>query len=272
MTTFEMILLAIVQGITEFLPISSDGHLAVVNALLDARGRSEVPDLLETTIVLHLGTLASVLVFYRREIVRVLTSDRRAIVPLVVATIPAVIVGLAIEKGLPEETKTWLLESPLLAGLGFFVTAAALVWLGRSREGELDYPETPWGKALAIGAFQASAILPGISRSGMTISSGVGLGLRREQAATFSFMMAIPAIAGAGLLKTIDAIQAGTTSTPMPTLALGFVVSMVVGLGALWLLLRMLRRGRLDLFAWYLVPLGAAVVIWQMGTAPPITG
>src|SRR5689334_3481483 len=128
MSTFEMIILAIVQGITEFLPISSDGHLAVVNALLQSWGRSEVPDLLETTIVLHLGTLASVLVFYRREIIRVLTTKRRAILPLLVATIPAGVIGVGIEKGLPDETKKWLLESPLLAGLGFFVTAAALWW------------------------------------------------------------------------------------------------------------------------------------------------
>lgn len=264
MSTLEMIILAIVQGITEFLPISSDGHLAVVNALLQQWGRGEVPDLLETTIVLHLGTLASVLIFYRREIIRVLTTERRALLPLLVATIPAGIIGVGIEKGLPDETKKWLLESPLLAGLGFFVTAAALWWLGRTRDGDIDYPDTPLGKALAIGFFQASAILPGISRSGMTISSGVGMGQRREGAAAFSFLMAIPVIGGAGLLKIKDAVDRGTTSTPIPTLALGFVVSMVVGIAALWLLLRMLRRGRLELFVYYLVPLGIAVTSWQL--------
>jgi undecaprenyl-diphosphatase len=259
-----MIILAIVQGITEFLPISSDGHLAVVNALLEARGRAATPDLLETTIVLHLGTLASVLVFYRREILRVLLRDRRAIAPLIVATIPAVIVGLGIEKGLPDTVSKPLLESPLLAGLGFFVTAAALWFLGRRPEGVLDYPDTPLKSALSIGLAQAAAILPGVSRSGMTISSGVAADLRRESAATFSFLMAIPAIAGAGLLKILEAIKKGTTDTPVPTLALGFVVSMLVGLAALWLLLRMLRRGRLELFVYYLVPLGAAVTLWQL--------
>jgi undecaprenyl-diphosphatase len=264
MSPLEMILLAIVQGITEFLPISSDGHLAVVNALLDARGRTGVPDLLETTIVLHLGTLASVLVFYRREIIRVLFEDRRAILPLIVATIPAVIIGLGIEKGLPDRISKPLLESPLLAGFGFFITAAALWFLGRRPEGELDYPQTPLGTALAIGVAQAAAILPGVSRSGLTISTGVALGQRREAAATFSFLMAIPAIAGAGLLKTIDAIEKGTTSTPLPTLALGFAVSMLVGVAALAVLLRMLRRGRLELFVYYLVPLGIATIAWQL--------
>jgi undecaprenyl-diphosphatase len=264
MSSLEMILLAIVQGITEFLPISSDGHLAVVNALLAARGRSDVPDLLETTIVLHLGTLASVLVFYRRDILRVLTSDRRAIPPLIVATIPAVIIGLGIEKGLPDRISRPLLESPLLAGFGFLVTAAALWFLGRRPDGTLDYPQTPLGKAFAIGVAQAAAILPGVSRSGMTISSGVALGQRREAAAAFSFLMAIPAIGGAGLLKILEALQKGTTSTPIPTLALGFAVSMLVGLAALAILLRMLRRGRLDLFVYYLVPLAIATVVWQL--------
>lgn len=264
MSNLEMILLAIVQGITEFLPISSDGHLAVVNTLLQARGEGEVPDLVETTIVLHLGTLASVLIFYRREIYRLITANRRGFLPLIVATIPAGVIGVGVEKGLPDETTKWLLESPLLAGLGFFVTAAALWRLGRTREGELDYLDTPPWKAALIGLFQAAAILPGVSRSGMTISSGVGLGLKREAAATFSFLMAIPVIGGAGLLKLKDAVDKGTTSTPVPTLALGFIISMLVGIAALWVLLKMLRRGRLELFVYYLTPLGIAVTSWQL--------
>jgi len=264
MSLFEIIVLAIVQGITEFLPISSDGHLVVVNALLGAGGRIEDPDLLETTIALHLGTLASVLLFYRHDIGRVLMRDRRAMLPIVVATIPAAIVGLTIEKGLPEATRDWLLEDPLLAGMGFFVTAAALWFLGRRRDGELDYPDTRQRSALAIGVAQASAILPGVSRSGLTISSGVALGLRRESAAALSFLMAIPAIGGAGLLKTLDAIERGSTSTPLPLLAAGFVVSMLVGIASLWLLLRMLRRGRLELFVYYLLPLGVATVAWDL--------
>jgi undecaprenyl-diphosphatase len=265
-----MIILAIVQGITEFLPISSDGHLAVVNALLQSGGRGEVPDLLETTIVLHLGTLASVLIFYRGDIWRVLMRDRRAILPIIVATIPAVIVGLGIEKGLPDDTKKWLLESPLLAGFGFLVSAAALWFWGCRREGAIDYPDTPNGTAAAIGLAQASAILPGVSRSAMTISSAIASGMRREASAAFSFLLAIPVIAGAGFLKLLPILKAvvhgypAPTSTPVPTLALGFIISMIVGIAALWLLLRMLRRGRLELFVYYLVPLGLATITWQL--------
>ncbi|RIK77080.1 MAG: hypothetical protein DCC67_13110 [Planctomycetota bacterium] len=139
------------------------------------------------------------------------------------------------------------------------------MWLlARGRDGVFDYPATSTGKALAIGVAQAAAILPGVSRSGMTISSGVASGLRRESAAAFSFLMAIPAIAGAGLLETLEVVENGGTSTPASTLVLGFLVSMAVGIAALWVLLRLLRRGRLELFAYYLVPLGLATIAWQL--------
>jgi undecaprenyl-diphosphatase len=264
MSTLEVILLAVVQGITEFLPISSDGHLAVANALLQALGWPAAPDQLEVTLALHLGTLAAVFVFYRREIQRVLFAERRAIPPIIIGTIPAVIFGLAIEKGLPTDWHDWLLQSPLLAGFGFLVTAAILWWGTHARGGEGGYPGVRPGQALAIGLLQASAILPGVSRSGTTIAGGLATGLRREDAAAFSFLLAIPAIGGAGFLKIIDALQAGRTSTPLPQLALGFAVSMIVGIGALALLLRWLKGGRLSLFVYYLVPLGLAVIAWQL--------
>lgn len=264
MSSLEIIILAIIQGLTEFLPVSSSGHLVVANAILQSLGGGPAPDLIEVSVVLHLGTLAAVLVFYRRQIVRLLTSDRRAIVPLIIATIPAGVIGVYIEKGLPEATKDVILESPLVAGLMFLVTALGLWWASRRPHSEGHYTDLRPRQALAIGFLQAFAILPGISRSGATIVGGLGAGLSRESAAAFSFLMAIPVIGGAGLLKIKDAVDTGTTSTPVPTLALGFVVSMLVGIAALWLLLRMLRRGRLELFVYYLVPLGIAVTSWQL--------
>jgi undecaprenyl-diphosphatase len=264
MSLLEIIVLAVVQGLTEFLPVSSSGHLVVANALLAAAGRPTAPDLIEVSVVLHLGTLAAVLVFYRREIRRLFTADRRALVPLAIATIPAGVIGVYIEKGLPESAKNFILESPLVAGLMFLATAAGLWWAARRQPGDLHYAELRPAPALAIGCLQALAILPGISRSGATIVGGLGAGLRRESAAAFSFLMAIPVIGGAGLLKGLVALEHGGTSTPLPTLAAGFTVSMLVGLGALWLLLRMLRRGRLELFVYYLVPLGIAVTAWQL--------
>jgi len=264
MSSLEIILLAIVQGITEFLPISSDGHLVLANELLQACGWPKAPDQLEVTLVLHLGTLAAVLIYFRREIVRVLTTERRALVPIIVGTIPAVIIGLTIKKGIPDAWENWLLESPLLAGLGFLITAAVLWWGLHARSGDKTYPEMGPGQALFIGLLQTTAILPGISRSGTTIAGGLATGLRREDAAAFSFLLAIPAIGGAGLLQMLEAYQAGGTSTPMPQLAIGFIVSVVVGLAEVEVLLRRLRRGRRELFVYYLVPLGIAVTAWQL--------
>lgn len=256
MSLWEIILLAIVQGLTEFLPVSSSGHLVVANELLETFGGKKVDDLLEVEIVLHLGTLAAVLVYYRREILRLFTSDRRVIPLLILATIPAVAVGLLIEH-------SWL-ESPLLAGLMFPVTALGLLWISRRPEGSGGYADLSPGRALAVGVLQAFAILPGISRSGATIVGGLAVGLRRDEAAAFAFLLAIPVIAGGGVLKGIEALQEGATGTPLGTLGIGFLVSMLVGLGALALLIRWVRQGRLAMFAYYLLPLGVAVVAWQL--------
>jgi len=153
----------------------------------------------------------------------------------------------------------------LLAGCMFPITAAGLLWVSRRLPGEMDYPQLSWRQAVSIGLLQAFALLPGISRSGATIVAGLGAGLRREAAATFAFLLAIPAIAGAGVLELVDVWQkGGVTGTPPTTLAAGFMVSMLVGLGALTLLIHWVRQGRLAMFAYYLIPLGVAVVIWQL--------
>jgi undecaprenyl-diphosphatase len=264
MSFLEILILAIVQGITEFLPISSDGHLVVANALLEAMGKAPTKDFLEVSIVLHQGTLLAVLVYYRREILRLLTSDRRVIPMLLLASVPAAIVGIGIKKGLPDSMADNVLESVLLAGLMFPVSAALLVAASRKTPGTTRYQDVNWRQALAIGCAQSFAILPGASRSGSTIAAALGVGLDRESAATFSFLMAIPVIAGAGLLEGLEVLEAGATGTAPPVLALGFAVSFVVGLGALAALIRFVKRGQLGVFAYYLVPLGAAVVAWQL--------
>ncbi|QDU91409.1 Undecaprenyl-diphosphatase [Pirellulimonas nuda] len=264
MSLLEVIVLAVVQGLTEFLPVSSSGHLVVANAVLEAAGYPPAQDLLEVSITLHLGTLLSVLVWYRREILRLFTADRRVGLLVLLATIPAAIVGVWIKKLAPPQVEAQLTENVLLAGCLFPVTALVLLAASRRREGGIDYPEIGWRSALAVGVAQAVAILPGISRSGATIAAGLGVGLRRESAATFAFLLAIPAIAGAGLLEGIEAYKEGTTGTPAYVLAAGFVVSFVVGLAALAALIRFVRSGRLGLFAWYLIPLGVAVVCWRL--------
>ena len=264
MPLWEIILLGIVQGITEFLPVSSSGHLVVANAVLESLGGEPVQDLIEVSIVLHLGTLLAVLVFYRREIVRLLGCDRRAIPLLIVGTIPAVIFGLLIKKGPFEGLEKTVLENPLVAGLMFPITAAGLYWVSRLKPGEPDYPQLTWQRSLVIGLMQAVAILPGISRSGFTIAAGLGVGLNRQASATYAFLLAIPVIAGAGLLEGLEALKAETTGTPPLNLAVGFLVSFAVGWVALKLLVRWVQQGRPAMFAYYLLPLGIAVVAWQL--------
>ncbi len=266
MSLVEIIILSIVQGLTEFLPVSSSGHLVVANAVLEAMGRPPSPDVLEVNIALHLGTLLSVLVYYRREIARLLTSDRRVIPLLVVGTIPAAIVGVLFKKVLPDEMTKSVLENPLVAGCLFPVTALILIAASRWKSSvDRDYTRMSFADALLIGLAQAIAILPGISRAGATIAAAQGVGLRSDSAATFAFLLAIPAIAGAGVLEGLDIVKAGATNTDWPLLVVGVALSFAVGLAALTLLIRFVRAGRLTVFAWYLVPLGVAVVAWQLG-------
>lgn len=260
MTFPILMLLAVVQGVAEFLPISSSGHLIVLgNWLSWMRGSSDAhPDLNDVNIVLHLGTLGSILAFYWQRVLKLLTDDRRVIWLMFIGTLPAVFVGLPL-KLLFEH----LLESPLVAGLLFPVTGLVLLATLRLPTGEIDYRKMSWRDALFIGCCQAVAILPGLSRSGSTIAAGLYRGLNRASAATFSFLLAIPAILGAGVLEGIDLLKDGKPiSVPVNHLLIGAAVSFVVGLGAIWLLNRWLQSGKLAIFAWYCILLGVVVVTW----------
>ncbi len=254
MHSVQIIVLAVVQGITEFLPVSSSGHLVIVESLMGATS-----GLTDVNIVLHVGTLVSILAFYRKRIIALLTTDHRVIGPLVVGTIPAVIAGFIIERHL----EAWL-ESPLVAGAMLPVTGAMLLWISRQEPGENTYQEISYFDALVIGCFQALAIVPGISRSGSTIVAGLLMGVKRKDAATFSFLLAIPVISGAAVLKSFDLLKDGAVATPLPVLGLGAVVSCLVGLVALKWLNRWLDRGRLHYFAYWCIPVGVAILVWQL--------
>ncbi len=257
----QILFLAIVQGIAEFLPISSSGHLVVLGALTGKL--SESPTL---EIVLHAGTLGSILVVYWRRILDLLFSDRRVISMLIVGTIPAAIVGLTIKRNFE-----WIMRSPLLAGAMLIVTGIFLVILGRLRPRDGKYQEMSIVNALLIGCFQAFAILPGISRSGSTILGARLLGLKREDSVTFSFLLAIPAICGAVVLELKSFIEARSTeaASSLTTPEMGFTpgllmvgaaVSFVVGIVALKWLIGWSRLDRLHWFAWWCIPAGIATV------------
>jgi undecaprenyl-diphosphatase len=258
MTLPILLLLAVVQGVAEFLPISSSGHLIVLGNWLGGT-KGTLPDLNDVNIVLHLGTLLSIVVFYWQRMLKLLTDDRRVIWLMFIGTLPAVFVGLPL-KLLFEP----VLESPLVAGLLFPLTGIVMLWTTSRTPGQTEYREITWRDALFIGCCQAAAILPGLSRSGSTIAAGLHRDLNRSSAATFSFLLAIPAILGAGVLEGIDMWQDGGPQTPVTWLLIGALVSFVIGLGALWLLNRWLQSGRIHLFAWYCIGLGVVVVVWQL--------
>lgn len=257
---WQIILLAIVQGIAEFLPISSSGHLVVLATLLGAD--AENFDLVELNIVLHAGTLGSILVVYRKQLFVALTKDWQILFLLAVATMPAVIAALVLKVTHADD----LLESPLVAGICLLMTGVILLLSQRLPQREQTYEATSWSQAWWIGCAQAFAILPGISRSGSTICSGQALGLSREGAATFSFLMAVPAILGAIVLelaKSLSESSDADNGLPAWLLLLGALVSFVVGWGSLTVLLQMVQRGRLHWFAWWCFAVGLFVLVWQ---------
>ena len=257
---WQILLLAVVQGATEFLPVSSSGHLVILANLL-ATGDAPVANVADLNIVLHLGTLASIVVYYARRLLHLLVEDRRTLVLLSIGTVPAVAVGLPVKKFASQA----VLENPLLAGVMLLVTGAMLWWISGRRPGQRDYRQLGYGDALWIGLSQAAAILPGLSRSGATIAAGLERGLAPESAATFSFLLAVPVISGAGLLELLSlGGQSPQSATPLPHLAAGAAVSFGVGLVSLWWLVRWLERGRLRRFALWCIPLGLLVIAWQL--------
>ena len=262
MEWLSIIILGIIQGISEFLPVSSSGHLVVAVEAMQKFGgeiRSADENVL-VNILLHGGTLASILVFYGRRIWHLLTSDRRVIGLVIVGTVPAVAVGLPVKMFYGQ-----ILDDPLLTGFMFLATGGLLIWAGRAREGELEMQDLSFGQAFAIGLCQTVAILPGLSRSGWTIAGGLLLGMRRESATTFSFLLAIPAIGGAMVLALKDLLEDGAPGdASIAILGVGTLVAFVVGLASLAGLIKIVQRGRLAWFAWYLIPLGIAVVVWQL--------
>lgn len=252
-TWWQLAVLAIVQGIAEFLPISSSGHLVVLEHWMDLAS-----DLTDINIVLHAGTLLAILVVYRERILRMLFSDRRLLGLVVVGTIPAVVFGLGIKLFLES-----MLESPLIAGICLPVTGAILFWCQRHPPGDRLCKNLNWKGALGIGFAQAFAILPGISRSGSTIAAGLACGLSREEAAAFSFLLAIPAIGGAALLETVSVLGGEPISTPLAMLVAGALLAAVVGWLSLHWLLKVLQRGQLNWFACWCVLVGIVVLIQQ---------
>jgi undecaprenyl-diphosphatase len=255
---WQIVMLAIVQGIAEFLPVSSSGHVVIAAALLEAGQHGRI-DAMDLNIVLHLGTLGSILVVYFERIIGLLKDDRRLIGLLAVATVPAVMAGLPL-----KVYGNQVMSSPLVAGGLLVITGLLLALSARFPRSPDDGSTITVSQALSIGCAQALAILPGLSRSGLTITTGLALRLPPKTAATFSFLMAIPVIAGAGVLETTGWASDSSRTTPLSLLLIGGGVAFLVGIGSLRLLLRWLDQGRFHWFAWWCIPIGTACVFWQI--------
>jgi len=264
MDLLRAILLGILQGATEFLPVSSSGHLVLVPWLLDW----PAPGLAFDTIV-HWGTAVAVVAYFWRDWVILIRAAFRSLRTrsiadanarlawcLVLGTVPAALLGYALEDWFEA-----MFSRPVAAAAFLMVTAGILTaaeYWGRHQRG-LD--TLTWRDALLIGLAQAAAILPGLSRSGATIAAGLGRSLEREPAARFSFLLATPVILGAGLLQMIDLVQAGDLVSQAPTLVTGFLAAALAGWGCIHFLLRYLQRRRLYPFALYCAVVGLVCLL-----------
>jgi undecaprenyl-diphosphatase len=258
MNLWQGILLGLVQGLTEFLPVSSDGHLAVIGHVAGVRTPGVFVE-----VALHVATLGSILVVYGGRfwrlalgVLRRQPEDLRYAGLLLIGMIPAGIVGLLFEDFIARA-----FDSLWAAGVGFLVTGVAL-WSTRRRGPEGAPRPNPRG-ALIIGLAQALAPLPGVSRSGMTIASGLWVGLGAVPAADFSFLMAIPLIAGAGLVEARHA-SADIAQVGAVPLLVACVVAFVSGVFAIRFLVAMLRRGRFYAFAPYCFIVGTLTLAYAL--------
>ena len=247
----------LVQGLTEFLPVSSSGHLVIVPAYLERIGFAVTPPSLETSAFLHLGTLISVLLYFRTDVVGMLRArtdpeGRRALLLVLVGTLPA-LVGLFVEAAL--ET---FQDTVANVGWALVATGAILVMGQRLATGIRPLAEGRVPDALIVGVAQAFALVPGISRSGITISAGNGVGFHPLEAARFSFLLGIPAIAGGGLLQIPDLAEAGQLGSEA---WVGLGVAAVAGYAAIALFLAALRRFGLAPFAVYCLVVGVTTAI-----------
>ena len=263
----EAVLLGVVQGLTEFLPVSSSGHLLLGQYFL---GLSEDRFGLPFDVALHLGTLVAVVSFFWRDLLRMAGAFVRSLLPggrdladadqrlaylILASTIPAALIGFFLE-GFFENTvrSPWVVVFNLVLVGALFIFGEAVGSKTR-RADKLSLVE-----AVGIGLAQAAALVPGVSRSGATITLGLFLGLRREEAARFSFLMSVPIIAGAGSLQLTEVVSQGMAPSQAAMFAAGFVSSAVVGYLAIRFFLRYVVHHSLRAFAYYRFGLAVVVV------------
>lgn len=254
MESLEALFLGLLQGLTEFLPVSSSGHLVIAQQFFGVSQEG-----LAFEVAMHVATSFSVLVFYRKRVLAltrgVFTGDAKAwryAGKLIVATIPAVVAVLLVGDFLEAQ-----FESARSAAIGLLVTGTVL-WTTRRTVGTAQALEPTWIAAFLIGCAQALAILPGISRSGSTVAAALALGVAPAAAAEFSFMMSVVAIAGAAVRSGPELL--GMPVESMGPMLVGCAAALVSGVAAIWAFVRLLRSQGFHYFAWYAWGLGALVL------------
>ena len=265
METLEAIILGIVQGLTEFLPVSSSGHLAIGNALLGV----ETEENLLFAVMVHAATVLSTIMVLRKEIWQLLkglsafrlNEETRYIGNLLLSMIPVFIVGVSFKDTVEEIFGSGL----LLVGICLWVTAGllAFAYYARPRQNE----RIGWKDAIVIGLAQAVAVLPGLSRSGSTIATGLLLGNKKDSVAKFSFLMVLVPILGEAFLDTLDLVGGeGTAATGISGTALlcGFIAAFIVGCLACKWMIQIVKKGKLIYFAIYCALAGTFAILWQL--------
>lgn len=262
MDSFQAVVLAFIQGITEFLPVSSSGHLVLVPELLGWQDQGLAFD-----VMVHLGTLTAVVVYFRNEVGLILrdtlatlfggkqTEHSRLGWQVAFATIPVGLAGLF----WGDQIET-LLRDPRYIAIAMIASAAVLWWVDKNNRQLRDIRALSWRDILVIGIAQAIALIPGVSRSGMTITAGLFMGLNRDSASRFSFLMAIPVIVLAGGLKTVELLQSAAP-VDWRLMLIGVSVSALVAFACIHWFLGFIRRYTMAPFALYLLMLGIFVLV-----------
>jgi undecaprenyl-diphosphatase len=259
-------LLGVVQGLTEFLPVSSSAHLILFRALAGWTGDADVLELFDVAV--HVGTLIAVVAFFWRDIVALVRAVPRALTPkpdadgrrlqlIAVGTVPIVVAGLLHADRLEDTLRTPVVAASMLAVGALLLFAGEHLGRRTKKEGALTF-----GDALVVGVAQAAAIVPGVSRSGSTIGTGMLLGFERAAIARFSFLLSVPAILAAAAHQGWKMRHMTLSSADQQMLAIGIVTSAIVGYLTVKFFIKFVSTRRLDVFAWYRLALAAVLLFW----------
>lgn len=254
MEIFKSILLGVIQGLTEFLPISSSGHLVIVQKLMGFKSSQ-----LTLNVFLHFGTLIPVIIIFWQDIRRLLTfkKDRRHLTWLIfIGAIPTGLIGIFFEDFFVQ-----LFSSTLITGFMLIITGLLLYLAERLSNTSKNIADFKYHNAIIVGIAQGLAIIPGISRSGSTIVGSLLQGLNREEAARYSFLLSVPVIFGAGLLQTKETLTTGLTGISWNSIIAGTFAAAIAGYFAIKYLLHILRTGSLIIFSYYCWTIGLLVII-----------